>query len=39
MVEMKLRDKLGSSWALTTFEAVVIVALLFSFCFGPEALP
>lgn len=37
MVELKLRDKLGYSWALTTFEAVVIVALLFLFYFGPEA--
>jgi MFS transporter, SHS family, lactate transporter len=37
MVELKLRDKLGYSWALTVFETVVIVALLFLFYFGPEA--
>jgi SHS family lactate transporter-like MFS transporter len=37
MVELKLRDRLGYSWALTVFETVVIVALLFLFYFGPEA--
>jgi SHS family lactate transporter-like MFS transporter len=37
IVELKLRDKLGYSWALTSFEVVVIVALLFLFYFGPEA--
>jgi MFS transporter, SHS family, lactate transporter len=36
MVELKLRNLLGYSWALTAFEGVVIVALLFLFHFGPE---
>lgn len=37
MVELKLRDKLGYSWALTVFEVLVIIALLLLFYFGPEA--
>jgi MFS transporter, SHS family, lactate transporter len=37
MVELKLRDKLGYSWALTSFEVVVIFVLLVLFHFGPEA--
>jgi MFS transporter, SHS family, lactate transporter len=37
MVELKLRNALGYSWALTSFEGVVILALLFLFYFGPEA--
>jgi len=34
--EYALRDRIGYSWALTTFEIVVIVALLALFAFGPE---
>lgn len=37
-VEYILRDHLGYPWALTAFEACVIVALLFIFGFGPERL-
>ena len=37
MVELKLSHALGYSWALTTFEVAVIVALLLLFFFGPEA--
>ena len=36
MVELKLRDHLGYSWALTSFEGAVIVALIFLIFFGPE---
>jgi SHS family lactate transporter-like MFS transporter len=36
MVELKLSHVLGYSWALTTFELAVIVALLLLFFFGPE---
>lgn len=35
-LEYGLRDRIGYPWALTTFEAVVIVALLGLFLFGPE---
>jgi SHS family lactate transporter-like MFS transporter len=37
MVELKLRNALGYSWALTTFEGAVIAALIFLCYFGPEA--
>jgi MFS transporter, SHS family, lactate transporter len=37
MVELKLRDTLGYSWALTVFEGSVIAILLALFFFGPEA--
>lgn len=37
MVEIGLKRVLGFSWALTAFEAAVIVALLVLFWFGPEA--
>lgn len=37
MVELKLKSALGYSWALTAFEAGVILALLFLVAFGPEA--
>lgn len=37
MIELKLRDHLGYQWALTIFEAAVIVVLLVLFHFGPEA--
>jgi SHS family lactate transporter-like MFS transporter len=36
MLEYALRDHIGYPWALTTFETVVIVALMFIFAFGPE---
>jgi MFS transporter, SHS family, lactate transporter len=36
MVELKLRNMLGYSWALTAFEGAVIVALLVLLYFGPE---
>ncbi len=36
MIELKLRDNLGYSWALTSFEGAVIVVLLFLLFFGPE---
>jgi SHS family lactate transporter-like MFS transporter len=35
-VELKLSHAFGYSWALTAFEAAVIVALLFLIYFGPE---
>lgn len=34
--EYALRNRIGYSWALTTFEIVVIVVLLALFAFGPE---
>jgi SHS family lactate transporter-like MFS transporter len=34
--EYFLRNRFGYPWALTLFEVVVIVALLFIFAFGPE---
>ena len=34
--EYVLRDHLGYPWALTTFELVVIVSLMFIFALGPE---
>jgi SHS family lactate transporter-like MFS transporter len=34
--EYLLRDHLGYPWALTTFELVVIVSLMFIFALGPE---
>jgi MFS transporter, SHS family, lactate transporter len=36
MLELKLRDLLGYSWALSVFAGAVIVALLFLIYFGPE---
>lgn len=36
MIELKLRDHLGYSWALTSFEGAVILILFFLFFFGPE---
>lgn len=36
IVELKLRNALGYSWALTAFEAAVILAALLLFYFGPE---
>lgn len=35
-LEFRLRDRFGYPWALTLFEVVVIVLLLFIFAFGPE---
>jgi SHS family lactate transporter-like MFS transporter len=35
-LEYALRDRIGYPWALTTFETVVIAALLLIFAFGPE---
>ena len=35
-LEYALRDRIGYPWALTTFEAAVITALLCLFTFGPE---
>jgi SHS family lactate transporter-like MFS transporter len=35
-IEYVLRDRLGYPWALTIFEAMVIVSLLLIFAFGPE---
>jgi SHS family lactate transporter-like MFS transporter len=35
-LEYKLRNHLGYSWALASFEGCVIIALLFLFGFGPE---
>ena len=35
-VELKMRNHLGYSWALTLFEGAVIVALLFLIFYGPE---
>ncbi|MFZ0663405.1 MAG: MFS transporter [Acidobacteriaceae bacterium] len=37
MIELKLKEMLGYSWALTVFEGAVIVTLFFLFYFGPEA--
>lgn len=37
MIELKLKQMLGYSWALTTFEGAVILTLLALFYFGPEA--
>jgi SHS family lactate transporter-like MFS transporter len=37
-LEYALRDRIGYPWALTTFECVVIFALLTLFVFGPEKL-
>lgn len=37
-LEYALRDRIGYPWALTTFECVVIVALLALFFYGPEKL-
>lgn len=36
IVELKLRNMLGYSWALTAFEGAVIVALLALLYYGPE---
>lgn len=36
MIELKLRNMLGYSWALTVFAGAVIAALLFLIYFGPE---
>jgi SHS family lactate transporter-like MFS transporter len=36
-IEFKLRDHFGYPWALTMFEASVIVLMLVIFWFGPEA--
>lgn len=36
-VELKLKNALGYSWALTAFEGAVILALLFLVALGPEA--
>jgi MFS transporter, SHS family, lactate transporter len=36
-LEYLLRNHVGYSWALTSFEVAVIVVLLFLFGFGPEA--
>jgi SHS family lactate transporter-like MFS transporter len=36
--EYALRNRLGYPWALTSFEACVIIALCFIFTFGPERL-
>jgi MFS transporter, SHS family, lactate transporter len=37
-LEYMLRNHMGYSWALTSFESCVILALLFIFGFGPERL-
>lgn len=37
IIELKLKDNLGYSWALTVFETIVILTLLLLFYFGPEA--
>ncbi len=37
-LEYGLRDRIGYPWALTTFECVVIVALLGLYFYGPEKL-
>jgi SHS family lactate transporter-like MFS transporter len=37
MIELKLKDTFGYSWALTVFEAAVIIALLVLVFLGPEA--
>ncbi len=36
-VEFRLRDRFGYPWALTTFEAAVIILMIVIFWFGPEA--
>lgn len=36
IIELKLRNALGYSWALTAFEVAVILALLLLLYFGPE---
>jgi SHS family lactate transporter-like MFS transporter len=36
MIEYALRDHLGYQWALASFEACVIIALMFIYAFGPE---
>jgi SHS family lactate transporter-like MFS transporter len=35
-IEYALRDKFGYQWALTTFEAIVILSLVLIFALGPE---
>ncbi|MCU1299335.1 MAG: major facilitator superfamily transporter [Acidobacteriaceae bacterium] len=35
-IEYALRDRFGYQWALTTFEAVVILSLVLIFALGPE---
>jgi SHS family lactate transporter-like MFS transporter len=37
-VEYALRDRIGYAWSLTTFESLVIVAILTLIVFGPERL-
>jgi MFS transporter, SHS family, lactate transporter len=37
-VEYALREELGYSWALTTFEGAVIISLIVIFALGPEEL-
>jgi SHS family lactate transporter-like MFS transporter len=36
-VEFRLRDRFGYSWALTIFEAAVIILMIVIFWLGPEA--
>jgi SHS family lactate transporter-like MFS transporter len=36
-VEFRLRDRFGYPWALTIFEAVVIILMIVIFWLGPEA--
>jgi MFS transporter, SHS family, lactate transporter len=36
-IEFVLRDRFGYPWALTMFEAAVIVLMIVIFWFGPEA--
>jgi SHS family lactate transporter-like MFS transporter len=36
MVELKLKELLGYSWALTAFESAVILILLALIYYGPE---
>jgi SHS family lactate transporter-like MFS transporter len=36
MIEYALRDHFGYQWALASFEACVIIALMFIYGFGPE---
>jgi SHS family lactate transporter-like MFS transporter len=35
-IEYALRDRVGYQWALTSFEACTVLALVFIFAFGPE---
>jgi SHS family lactate transporter-like MFS transporter len=35
-IEYALRDKFGYQWALTIFEAIVILSLVLIFALGPE---